>query len=66
MKKKYLKKKNKHINKAGNELKDAMLEYMADFILNFFNLFRLWKQKGSKLDLNMMRYIHSNDWDAKL
>ena len=34
---KHLKKKNKkmfkHINKAGEESKDAMFDYMADFIL---------------------------------
>ena len=24
------------------------------------------KGKGSKLDLNMIRYIHGKDWDAKL
>ena len=26
----------------------------------------LWKGKGSELDLNMMRYIHGKDWDAKM
>ena len=25
-----------------------------------------WKQKGSKIDLNMMRYIHGKEWDSKL
>ena len=24
------------------------------------------KQKGSELDLNLMRYIHGKEWDAKL
>ena len=47
---------------------------MADFINNemvpdtydYTKLFGLWKGKGSKLDLNMLRYIHGKDWDAKL
>ena len=51
-----------------------MSEYLTDFILNAFvpetygytKLFGLWKQKGSELDLNMMRYIHGKEWDAKL
>ena len=29
-------------------------------------LFSLWKGKGSELDLDMMRYIHGKDLDAKL
>ena len=37
---KHLKKKNqkkfKHINKAGEEYKDAMFDYMADFILVWY------------------------------
>ena len=33
---------------------------------NYTQLFGLWKGKGSELDLNMMRYIHGNDWEAKL
>ena len=50
----------KHINKVGEEFKDAMFEYLADFILNEFvpetydytKLFVLWKQKGSELNVN--------------
>ena len=30
------------------------------------NVFEFWKQKGSQIDLNMMRYIHGNEWNAKL
>ena len=47
--------------------------YMVDFMENEFvpdtydytNLFGLWKGKGNKLDLNMTRYIHGKEWDAK-
>ena len=51
-----------------------MFEYLADFILNKFvpdtcdytQLFGLLKKKGRELDLNMMIYKQSKDWDAKL
>ena len=33
---------------------------------NYTKLFGLWKGKVSELDLNMMRYIHGKDWDAKM
>ena len=74
---KHLKNKNKnmfrHITKAGQYFQDAMYIYMADFMdnelvpdtYNYTKLFRLWKGKGSKLDLNMTRYIHGKEWDAK-
>ena len=47
--------------------------YMADFMDNelvldtydYTELFGLWKGKGSKLDLNITRYIHGKEWDAK-
>ena len=29
-------------------------------------LIAIWKRKGSALDLNMMRYIHTKHWVAKL
>ena len=53
---------------------DGMFNYMAYFIFNVMvpdtynhtKLFGLWKCKGSKLDLNMMRYMHGKDWDVKL
>ena len=32
---------------------------------DYTTLFGLWKGKGSKLDLNMTRYIHGKEWDAK-
>ena len=61
----------RYITKAGQDFQDAMFNYMADFIFfemvhtyDYTKLFGLWK--GSKLDLNMMRYIHGKDWDAKL
>ena len=74
---KHLKNKNKnmfrHINKAGEEFQDAMFIYMGDFMAqemvpntyDYTKLFGLWKGKGSKLDLNMTRYIHGKEWDAK-
>ena len=34
------------------------------FNLNW--LIAIWKKKGSALDLNQMRYIHTKLWDAKL
>ena len=74
----HLKKRNKNmfrrITKAGMDFQDAIFDYMADFVFNemvpdtydYTKLFGLWKGKGNKLDLNMMRYIHGKDWDAKL
>ena len=74
---KHIKKKNKnmfrHINKAGALFKQAMFVYMSHFMNNelvpdtydYTKLFGLWKGKGSKLDLNMTRYIHGKEWDAK-
>ena len=46
---------------------------MADFMDNelepetydYTTLFGPWKGKNSKLDLNMTRYIHGKEWDAK-
>ena len=32
---------------------------------DYTKLFGLCKGKGSKLDLNMTRYIHGKEWDAK-
>ena len=64
----------RHTTKAGNDFQDAMFNYKADFVFNemvpdtyyYTKLFCLWKGKGSKLDLNMMRYIRAKDWDANL
>ena len=63
----------RHISKAGEEFQDAMFIYMGDFMAqemvpdtyDYTKLFGLWKGKGSKLDLNMTRYIHGKEWDAK-
>ena len=73
---KHLKNKNKNmfrqINKAGQYFQDAMYIYMGHLIAHemvpdtydYTKLFSLWKGKGSELD--MMRYIHGKDWDAKM
>ena len=63
-----------NITKAQLDFQDAMLDHMADFIFNemvpetydYTKLFGLWKGRGAKLDLNMMRYIHRKKWEAKL
>ena len=54
----------RHINKASEEFQDAIYVYMPD-TYDYTKLFGLWKGKGSKLDLNMTRYIHGKEWDAK-
>ena len=36
------------------------------FEFSFTSLIPIWKRKGSALDLNMMRYIHTQIWEAKL
>merc|ERR1711892_1510108 len=75
---KHIKQKNKnmfrHLNKGGDKFKYAMYMFMSHLINNdmvpetydYTTLFGLWKGKGSKLDLNMTRYIHGKSWDAKL
>ena len=73
-----LKKKDKGmfklLNKSGEKYKEAIYYYMrrifkqeevpTEFELTW--LIAIWKRKGSALDLNMMRYIHTKLWDAKL
>ena len=73
-----LKIKNKNmfklLNKAGDRYKEAIYLYMkrifkheevpTEFQLTW--LIAIWKRKGSALNLNMMRYIHTKLWDAKL
>ena len=73
-----IKKKNKGMfklfNNAGNKYRKAIYQYMnriirdekppAAFALTW--LIAIWKKKGSALDLNQMRYIHTKLWDAKL
>ena len=36
------------------------------FAFSFTSLIPIWKRKGSSMDLNMMRYIHTEIWEAKL
>ena len=63
-----------YITKTVEKFELAMFKYYEPLInleqvpenYNFTKLFGLWKGKGSELDLNMMRYIHGKDWDAKL
>ena len=64
----------KHITKAGENFQKAMFKYYEHLVnneqvpetYNNTKLFGLWKGKGSELDLNMMRYIHWKDWNAKM
>ena len=63
----------RHINKSGEQFQDAMFIYMGDLMAqemvpdtyDYTKLFGLWKGKGSKLDLNITRYIHGKECDAK-
>ena len=73
-----LRKKNKNmfklLNKAGDRYKEAIYLYMKRILkeeavpteFHMTWLTAIWKRKGSALDLNMMRYIHTKVWDAKL
>ena len=62
------------LNKSGNKYKDAIFWYMkkiirnktAPFTFSLTTLIPIWKKKGSALDLNMMRYVHTKIWGAKL
>ena len=64
----------KLLNKSGDKYKDAIYHYMKRIfkhedipqIFQITWLIAIWKRKGSALDLNMMRYIHTKHWDAKL
>ena len=61
-------------DKAGEGFIYAMYIYMSHLMNNklvpdtydYTTLFGLWKRKGSKLDLNMARYIHGKELDTKL
>ena len=61
------------LTKAGPKFKGAFYYYAARIIstedipdkFDITRLFPIWKRKGRALDLNMMRYIHSKDWDAR-
>ena len=73
-----IKKKNKGmfklLNNAGNKYKRAIYHYMNRIISDEETpkafaltwLIAIWKKKGSALDLNQMRYIHTKLWDVKL
>ena len=73
-----LRKKNKNmfklLNRAGDRYKEAIYLYMKRIIkeeevpteFHLTWLTAIWKLKGSALDLNIMRYIHTKLWDTKL
>ena len=62
------------LNKAGRSYKEALFWYTKrlvqdEVLLYSFSttwLLGIWKKKGSALDLNMMRYVHIKEWEAKL
>ena len=64
----------KLLNNTGEEFKKAIYHYMNRIIrdeeipkaFSLTWLIAIWKKKGSALDLNQMRYIHTKLWDAKL
>ena len=64
----------KHITKASEQFQIAMFKYYEPLInqecvpetSNYSKLYRVWKGKGSELDLNRIRYMHGKDWDAKM
>ena len=64
----------KLLNNTGEKFKKAIYHYMNRIIrdeevpkaFTLTWLIAIWKKKGSALDLNQMRYIHTKLWDAKL
>ena len=54
--------------------KEVIFWYMKKIIstettpiaFSYTTLIPIWKKKGSALDLNMMRYVHTKIWEAKL
>ena len=62
------------MNKSGDKYKDAIFWYMKKITKNettplafsLTSLIPIWKKRGSALDLNMMKYVHTNIWEAKL
>ena len=44
---------------------DSISQEMVPDTCDYTKLFGLGKGKGNKLDLNMTRYIHGKEWDAK-
>ena len=75
---KRIKLKNKKIyhllSKAGKSYIEAMFVWMKRLIkyelihTAYSNtwLILIWKRKGSALDLNMMRFVHTREWEAGL
>ena len=73
---KYIKKKSKGmfnlLNSMREGFKKAIYHYMNRIIrdeeipkaFSLTWLIGIWKKKGSALDLNQMRYIHTKLWDA--
>ena len=62
------------LTKAGEKYKEAIFQYMKRIIkheeipqsFSLTWLIAIWKGKGSALDLNMMRFVHTKMWEAKL
>ena len=62
------------LNKSGEKYKEVIFWYMKKIIstettpiaFSYTTLIPIWKKKGSALDLNMMRYVHTKIWEAKL
>ena len=62
------------LNKAGEKYKWAFYSYMKRIIkteetpyaFNDTKLTQIWKGKGSRLDLNNMRFIHGREWRSRL
>ena len=48
----------RHMNKVGQD-------FLVPDTYDYSKLFGLWKGKGSKLNLNISRYIHGKEWDAE-
>ena len=62
------------LSKAGRKYIDVIVWYMKRIVKwEFFpsaysttRLIAIWKRKGPALDLNMMRFVHSREWEAGL
>ena len=62
------------LNRSGDKYKEVIFWYMKKIIstentpiaFSYTTLIPIWKKKGSALDLNMMRYVHTKIWEAKL
>ena len=55
------------LDKSGDKYKEAIFWYMKKIIstettplaFSYTTLIPIWRKKGSALDLNMMRYVHT-------